>query len=376
MATTTAAPAKPGTTQQAPQLQPFRAGTQPTVAATGYNQTLTMTTATQQFPQWQIPPSNILRCIYLEVVGTTSGNTASVAFEGDAPFNALQTINFADAGGTSIVGSFDGYTLAMIQKYGGYVNNGDPRANAQYSAKTGSGATGGSFSYVVRIPVEVVSRTAIGSLQNQSTNSPFTLQLTLNSSGNVYSTAPTSEPSVTVTGWVGGYWQGSNSAASPTPKAYGTTSYWNRASYPALDGGMTVQFGPIGLGNPWRNLLMVNYATGGARSDSDFPTNVQMTFRGNNLLQTDQNLWKWMMSEAYGFDGTTQDAANGLDTGVYAIPFDQDFGFAPGAETGAAYLQTNVGDSVQLIGTFGASSTLYTVINFLAVKGATTQVQS
>lgn len=372
----TAAPAKPGTKQQAPQQQPFRAGTQPTVAATGYSQSLTPGASSQQYPMWQIPPSNILRCIYLEVSCTTSSNSASVAFAGDAPFNALQTVNFADAGGTSIVGSFDGYTLAMVQKYGGYTNNPDPRANAVYKATTGSSGSGGSFSYVVRIPVEVVSRTAIGSLQNQTTNSPFTLQLTLNTSSAIYSTAPTTLAAVTVTGWVGGYWQGQNAAASPTPKAYGTTSYHNRASYPALDGSMTVQFGPIGLGNPWRNLLFLNYATGGARSDSDFPTSVQLTFRGNNLLQTDQNLWKWMMSEAYGFTGATQDAALGLDTGVYVVPFDQDFGLEPGAETGAGYLQTNVGDSVQFIGTFGASSTLYTVINFLAVKGATTQVQS
>src|SRR5690242_17513885 len=123
---TTAAPAKPGQAQ-AP-LGPFRAGTQPTVLATGYVQTKTMTAATQDLPQWQIPPSNILRSIYLEVACVTAGNAATVAFQPDAPLNVFSTVNFADAGGTSIVGSFDSYTLAMVQKYGGYAANADPRA--------------------------------------------------------------------------------------------------------------------------------------------------------------------------------------------------------------------------------------------------------
>lgn len=373
MATT--APAKSGS-QAPPQLQPFRAGTQPTVASTGFNQTTSALGATtQNLPLWQIPPSNILRCIYLEVTCVTSGNSATVAFQGDAPLNVFQTVNFADAGGTSIVGSFDSYTLAMVQKYGGYANNSDPRANAQYKATTGSGGTGGSFTIVFRIPVEIVSRTGIGSLQNQSTNSPFTLQLTVNTSTAIYSTAPTTLAAVTVVGSVGGYWKGSNAAASQTPRAYGTTSYWNRAAVMGLNGAANIQLPNIGLGNPVRNLMFIDYDTGSARSDTHFPSPLQVTFRGNNLVQLDQTLWKFLMSESYFMTSSTQDAALGLDTGVYVLPFNQDFDYTPGSETGSGYLVTNVGDSIGLIGTWGASSTLYEVINYLAVKGAPTSVQ-
>lgn len=371
MATT--APAKSGS--QAPQqLQPFRAGTQPTVQSTGFNYTGQSFGTTLSL--WQVPPSNILRCIYLEVSATASGNSATVAFQGDAPLNIFSTVNFADAGGTSIVGSFDSYTLAMVQKYGGYANNSDPRANAVYKATTGSGGSGGSFNIVFRIPVEIVSRTGIGSLQNQSTNSPFTLQLVLNTSALVYATPPTTVPTVSVVGSVGGYWKGSNAAASQTPRAYGTTSYWNRTAIMGLNGAANIQLPNVGLGNPVRNLMFINYATGSTRSDNDFPSPLQVTFRGNNLVQLDQNLWKDLMSEAYFLTGTTQDAALGLDTGVYILPFDQDFDYSPGSETGSGYLTTNVGDSIGLIGSWAASSTLYEVINFLAVKGATSQVQA
>lgn len=352
-------------------LQPFRAGTQPTVIATGYTNSTAITTSTQDLPVWQIPPNNILRCIYLEVSATTSGNSATTAFNGDAPLNIFSTVNFADAGGTSIVGSFDSYTLAMVQKYGGYANNSDPRANAVYSATTGSGATGGSFNVVFRIPVEIVSRTGVGSLQNQTTNSPLTLALTLNSSTNVYSTAPTTLPSVKVTARLGGYWKGSNTAASQTPTAYGTTSYWNRASYLALNGSVTQQLQNIGLGNPVRNLMFINYATGAARSSTDFPDPIEIDFRGNKLIQYSQNLWKSDMSQNYFLTSSTADVALGLDTGVFVLPFTMDFDFAPGAELGNGYLSTNIGDSIQLVGSWSASSTLYEVINFLAVKGGT-----
>jgi len=371
---TTAAPAKQG--QQAAPLGPFRAGTQPTVLATGYVQTKTMTTATQDLPQWQIPPSNILRCIYLEVTCTTASNAATVAFQGDAPLNVFSTVNFADAGGTSIVGSFDSYTLAMVQKWGGYAASSDPRNNAAYSATTGSGGTGGSFNVVLRIPVEVVNRTGIGSLQNQSTNSPLTLSLTLNSSGNIYSTAPTTLGSVTVTARLGGYWKGSNSAAAQVPQAFGTTSYWNRTSIAALNGASQFQLPNLGLGNPLRSLVFLNYATGGARTSTNFPDPLEIDFRGNKLYQVSQNLWKFLMSESFGFSSTTADAANGLDTGVFVLPFNQDFEKGVGAELGNGYLSTNVGDAIQLIGTWGASCTLYELVNFLAVKGAPSAVQA
>jgi hypothetical protein len=72
---TNAAPAAAAQVKQAP----FRKGTQPTLLATGYTQTLTMTTAAQQLPTWQLPTSNILRNVFLEVKGTTAGNSATVA---------------------------------------------------------------------------------------------------------------------------------------------------------------------------------------------------------------------------------------------------------------------------------------------------------
>ncbi len=82
------------------------------------------------------------------------------------------------------------------------------------------------------------------------------------------------------------------------------------------------------------------------------------------------------MSEEYNLSSTTLDAAGGLDTGVYVLPFNKDFTNAPGAELGNGYLSTNIGDQIQLVGSWSASSTLYEVINFLAVNGPVSTIQA
>jgi hypothetical protein len=288
----------------------------------------------------------------------------------------FSTVNFTDAGGTSIVGSFDSYTLAMVQKYGGYSTSGDMRASAVYSATTGAVGAGGSFNMVFRIPVEIVNRTGVGSLENTSTNSPLQLNLTLNASGKIYSTAPTTLPSVKVTARLGGYWQGPPSANAQAPANFGTTQYWNRANVQALNGASNVTLPNLGLGNPLRTEVYINNLSGGARDGASFPDPLEIDFRGNRVGTYSQNLWKDEMSRNYGYSSAALDSANGLDTGVFVLPFSQDFGNKPGDELGNGYLNTNVGDPITLIGSWGASATLYVLRNYLAVKGAVGGIQS
>jgi hypothetical protein len=132
---------------------------------------------------------------------------------------------------------------------------------------------------------------------------------------------------------------------------------------------MDFQLPNIGFGNPWRNLLLINYATGGARSSTDFPSPLTMNWKGNLFRNVTQNLWDDEMSKAYGLTGATADTGPGLDTGVFVVNFNADFDKSPGAELGLGYLDTNVGDSFEFIGTWNASSTLYTVVNFFGVNG-------
>jgi hypothetical protein len=364
--------APPGGKTQAPVLAPFRAGTQPTYKPSGYSQVNALTTTAIELPDYQIGPTNLLRGIDIEVSATGANSGGStVAFNGDMPLGALSTVNFQDSGGNSIVGSFDSYTLSMIMKYGGYVGGvkGDPRESVVYSATTGTGTTAGSFNYVLRIPVEFVSRTGAGSLVNQTTQSPLTLSLTLTTTALVFSTAPSASCTVTVTVDLLGYWKGANAAANPAPKIAGTTQYWNRSSIQALNGASDFYAPQVGLGNPLRMLLWLNYATGGARSTTDFPSPLTVNYKGNLLFNRTKNQWQNEMSRWYGITGATADTGPGLDTGVFVHPFNTDFDTSPGNELMLSYLDTDVGDAIEFVGSWNASSTLYHVVNYLGVNG-------
>jgi len=365
----------------------FRANTQPTLKRPGVVLSgILQSGATTALSDTQIPPTTLLRCIYLEVTCTTAGNAATVVFAADSPLNVFSTVNFHDSQGTSIVGAFDSFTLSMGEKFFGFVNNSDVTTSAIYSLTPGSGATGGSFQMVFRIPVEVVSRTGVGAQINTDTQSPLVLSLTLNQGSSIYSTAPTTLPAVNVVVSFGGYWnQSGNPNSFATPTAVGTLNYINWTNYTGLSGQQQFQLGNIGLGNSIANLMFINRLTAGAaRSDSGFANPLQVAYRGNVLGSWSQLLWKDLMSEAYDFTGFTLDtglgavaaaSTPGLNQGVYNLWFNQDFDTQPGATLFYGLLNTAVGDSIELTGSWPTSSTLYEIVNFLAVVGPVSVIQ-
>jgi hypothetical protein len=395
MATVTNQPVNTGTAPVAATAMAFRANTQKTIKRPGTNLAgVTATIATSTFfgnalPDTQLPPTTLLRCIYIEVnFNVASGNAATVAFNADAPLNVFQTVNFHDAQGTSIVGAFDSFTLAMAQKWFGFVNNADPTTSAVYSVTSGAVATGGSFTMVLRIPVEVVQRTGVGVQINTDTQSPLVLSLVANTAAAIYGTAPTGAsvftPNVTIS--FGGYWnQSGNPNSFATPTAIGTLNYVNWTNYVGLAGQQQFQLNNIGLGNSVANLMFINRSTAGlARSDANFANPLQIAYRGNVLGQWSQLLWKHEMSEAYNYTNFTQDAGLGavapsstpaLNQGVFNRWFNDDFTNDPGNTLFYSLLNTAVGDSVELTGSWPNSCTLYEIINFLAVSGPVSAIQ-
>lgn len=392
MSTVTEQPASAaGATPVAVKATAFRANTQRTIKRPGIVQSNVMVTgAPVALNDIQLPPTTLLRCIYIEVVATTAANIAAVVFQPDAPANTFAVVNFHDAQGTSIVGAFDSFTLAMAQKWFGFVNNSDITTSAVYSATPGAGAgLGGSYTMVFRIPVEVVARTGVGAQINTDTQSPLVLSLSLQQGTAVYSTPPTTLPTVAVTVSFGGYWnQSGNPNTFATPAAVGSLNYINWTNYTGLAGQQQFQLGNIGLGNEIANIMFINRLTAGlARSDSGFANPLQVAYRGNVLGQWSELLWKHLMSEAYDTTnpladdglganaGVTNKGAASINQGVYNMWFNDDFIFDPGNTLFYALLETAVGDSIELTGNWNTSSTLYEVINFLAVSGPVSAIQ-
>ena len=368
----------------------FRSQTQPTLKRPGTALQAVVAAIPTPLTDIQIPPTVLLRCIYMEVTCVTAANAATVVFQPDAPANAFATVNFHDAQGTAIVGGFDSFVLSMAQKWFGFVNNADPMQSAVYSVTAGvGGGLGGSFTIVYRIPVEVVSRTGVGSQINTDTQSPLVLSLTINSTSAIYSTAPTTPGTVTVIVSYGGYWnQSGNPNSFATPTAVGSLNYINWTNYTGLAGQQQFQLGNIGLGNSVLNILFINRLTAGAaRSDSGFANPLQIAYRGNVIGSFSELIWKHLMSEAYAYGNPVLDAGlganaalglsgvGGLNQGVYNLPFNADFTSDPGNTLFYGMLNTAVGDSIELTGSWATSSTLYEIINFLAISGPLSAIQ-
>lgn len=393
MANSTQQPAASGTAPAPATSMAFRANTQKTIKRPGNILSAQLAVQPVPLPDTQLPPTTLLRCIYLEVTATGAG--ASAVFNPDAPLNVFSSVNFHDAQGTSIVGAFDSFTLAMAQKWFGFTNQSDVTNSAVYSATAGTGI----FTVVFRIPVEVVSRTGVGSQINTDTQSPLVLSLTLNNAatgavGGIYTTQPSVFPTVSVVISYGGYWNQSGSPNSfATPTAVGTLNYVNWTNYTGLAGQQQFQLNNIGLGNSVANILFINrLASSFARDDADFPNPLQVAYRGNVLGQWSQLLWKHLMSEAYDLNNPILDSGLGanvgvpsvttgiglgpsLNKGVYNLWFNDDFTFTPGNSLFYSLLNTAVGDSIELTGAWVTQCTLYEIINFLAVSGPVTAIQ-
>jgi hypothetical protein len=368
---------KPAQAAPAPQA-PFRRGTIRTLLQDGYQQTATLGSSTQVLPQYSPTPNAYLRGLWINTANTVTSNTASVTFNGDGPWNVYSSIVFADANQKPIVGPLSGYQLMVANKFGGYQYNDDPRASAVYSTTVGTGGTAGSFQHVLYVPLEVDSRDTLGSLQNKSASSAFQLQLTLNTEANVYTQAPmasgaTIGTTVTVNVLEDGYLQPKSTDTSGNPLAQappqlGSTQYWTFGSYNALNSSQQVQL-TQGLGYPIRQMVAINYdvsANTRAAGDGDFPTSTQFIFRGTTFWNVLKNIWKDQMSRQYGFYSATADSANGLENGVYALAFNNDFGLQDGDELRNAYLVTQQGDQFQLVGTFSGNSNLQWLVNYVA----------
>ena len=373
--TTPAAPAATGSkgSQAPPPTRPFRAGTFRTLVQDGYQQAAVMAATTTTLPQYSPTPNAYIRGLWIQAVMVTSANAATVALQGDAPWIVFQQITFADANQKPIVGPINGYQLMVVNKFGGYFNNGDPRASAIYSVTTGAGGTGGSFTFVLYVPLEIAQRDTLGALQNKSASSAFQLLLTVNTTANVYSTAPTNPGTLTTTVLEDGWVQPKPADATGNPLAQappqlGTTQYWTLGTYNALNSSQQVQL-TQGLGYPVRNFIGLNYDVGNstrATGDTDFPTVSQFIFRGTTFFNVTRTIWKDQMARLYGLNNTAADSSWGLENGVYVLPFCQDFDLGPGSDLRTGYLPTQQGDQFQLVATFNGNSNLQWLANYVA----------
>lgn len=359
---------------------PFIRASQLHRESAGVDVTRAMTTADQDLGAFPIPAYGYLRGLQILVTATGGAGTSVVAYE-DAPFNAIKNILLQEPNGATIAQFNSGYDLFLVNKYGGYVWAGDPRQNSAYSLATGAAM---NFSFMLRLPLEIDTRDALGSLPNQNAAAPFMLRLTLTAVGTVFSggtltTPPTVRIRVYSEEWDQPDLSTNGVPNQTTPPAMNTTQYWSVQQYPVNAATQNIRL--TRMGNFIRNLIFIYRAAGGTRAGAgaaNWPNPLTVYWDTRPLDLIEQNNWLTQMYNRYGYfppgtplPGVTAayDSPGCLDNSVFVYDFMSEFTGHAGFENRDLWLPTIGSTRFEVGGTWGVAGTLYVLTNDVSVAG-------
>lgn len=307
----------------------------------------------------QLPAVGYLSHVDLEVTVTITGGTTP-AFTADAPFNVLQSVEFKTAAGNDIIVPMTGYQLFLMNKYGCQYAGApmaDARMGMQYSATASTGAH-----FFLPIPLEIDAANGYGSIPALASNRSYQLNIVLAAIPTLVSGAPTSV-TVSVTG-TAHYWSeppastASGAVQATAPTGIGTVSQWQIEQPSVNPGDRLIKSNNVG--NVLRTLIFTLRNSSGARIDTNgWPSICELYLDNEPMFYFSQNEWSDSMCKWYNLQATSKDVANGLDTGVYVIPFHTlaSNGFAGDtANSRAQYLPTVDASQLQLRGTSWGSA--------------------
>lgn len=346
--------------------------------------------------QIDLQTNAFLENIILDVNLQTSGNSANVTFAADSPWQIIAQLTLDDPAGQQIIAPISGYNLYLLNKYLPDTSCAfDPKQDPQYSAVTGTGATGGSINFRLVIPIEHRRRDAFGALNNSAANQAY--RLTINwiaAFSTLYGTAPTTEATGLNLQVYQQYWtsppgqiatsQGS-SQTQQTPSGLGSVGFVRYERHNEVNGGGNAPVQLTNVGDYISSLIFILRTTasgsprdlyGPAQSSTagNWPTELRWIvndFQVGSIFAYGPNgpigggWWPRFMARFYGYTHTaTYDAAGGLDSGVYVLPnlfglFDKDANFGPANQ----YLPTDATTKLQIQSSgFGANANYLEVL--------------
>ena len=154
--------------------------------------------AAQDIGPIDVKAYDYMRSILLKVETTTAGSgTTTAVGSKDFPFNTISYLRVKQPNGQTMYSVSNGHHAAMIQKYDMVRPPifSDPRSDPEFIAPSGvAAATAPSIQFAVRIPFELDLRDALGALPNKDAAAPFTIELGLNSTSTIFTTAPQTAP--------------------------------------------------------------------------------------------------------------------------------------------------------------------------------------
>lgn len=382
MATATATPSatSKGAKQQGAQQaqaaarRPFITGSR-VIDKQTYDQTRTLSASTQRLPTYELDTDGFTAGAYVLVDIVTAGNAATVTFAADAPYNAVDTITFSDTSNNPIFGPMNGHDLYIAVKYGGYSFVDDQKQSPIYSVTAGAGGTGGSATFVMLVPIEIVHRDAVGALLNKSASAVFKLDITLAANATIYGTAPTTPGTARVRIQQYG-WMDPNATdlkgnpVAQNPPALNTVQYWDKQTY-TLNAGSVAQRAQTFDGLV-RNIIfeLRDSTQSRTQGDADFPDPFLMQYETATPIQRVRAIWRHMIGQHFGYTAAA-DTAGGRDFGTYPETYCRDFGLKPGAESRLGYLPVSAATALRVQGSIGGSGshTLTMLVNYVVPAG-------
>ncbi len=345
---------------------------------TGIDVSRPFTASDQDLGVFDVPAYGYVRNIVLLVTATGGAGTAVTRTE-DSPFNAIKNIAITEPNGAVIAQFNTGHDCYLSNKWGGYrVNDGaDPKASPAF---TDVGSATGNFTFLIRIPIEINLRDALGSLPNQNAAATFKIRMALAGAAQVYGTAPTTLPTVRVRAYLEAWDQPEGASAGQsnqvTPPAMNTTQFWSAQVYNVNAGAQTIRLTRVG--NYLRNLIMVYRRGGTSRANGhlDFPDPFTLYLDTRPLDIVERNNFLNQMYERTGFGGAlggtvpALDTAQGLDAGVYVYDFMHEFDGALGRENRDLWLPTLGSTRLEIQGSFVNAGTLTILTNDVAIAGS------
>lgn len=377
MTTATASPPTTGGSNKKAQVvaRPFIVGSD-LVDSNIYDNSKVLTTGTQQLPTYELNTDGYTEALYLQVecVGVNLTST-SVVMNEDGPFHVFNTITLSDTNKQPILGPMTGHDLYLLGKYGGFVFVGDSKATPEYSVTSGTSTSAGSFTFVLRVPLEIVRRDAFGAVRNKSDSTTFKLDMTLEATTTIWSTPPATSATVRVRipqfGWLDSKGKDVRSnPTSPQPPALGSLMYTDVTSWQFTSGSM-IQKLPNHTGGI-RAIIFQMRDSAGSRSghEADWPD--PFIFEVDSVTQVNRlmTMWRHWLGEEYvlghgqevvpGVSGTPETEGMKRDKGVYVLHWLRDFGLQPGAENRFGYLWSTSGTTMRVRGSVGSTGTSHT----------------
>lgn len=274
-----------------------------------------------------VTPGGFLRGIVLQVTSATGVLGAGV-LAADAPWSLFSSLSVEDISGGPILYPMTGFAAFIKQKYF-HPWEGDPSKRSDFSNTINP-------AFTLRLSIEL--RDTLCVLANTDARAQYRVRFTIAPSTAVFSTAPTTTPTVTVKAYFSAWAQPDahdllGNAIQQVPDGLAASRFVMH-EVPALNGGANVIRHTL-MGNEIRAIAWIVRNSLGARVNLTDANAGPIDFRLDN-----RRLWKMNPSQIVEeMQWYYEQLANGTQTrevGVYVIPRFRD----PGREVGEFWLQT------------------------------------